>query len=77
LSNRKVLVAAGYATMSSAPSASAELYDPDTGTFAATGSMSQARPSHTATLMPNEKVLIAGGTSLGGYLSSAELYVSQ
>jgi hypothetical protein len=39
--------------------------------------MSQARPSHTATLMPNEKVLIAGGTSLGGYLSSAELYVSQ
>ena len=33
-----------------------------------------ARSSHTATLLPNGKVLIAGGFGSSGYLSSAELY---
>ena len=40
------------------------------GTFTATGNMNTARAGHTATLLPNGKVLIAGGTGL----SSAELY---
>jgi galactose oxidase-like protein len=53
--------------------ASAELYDPDTGTFAATGDMSVARYSHTATLLNDGKVLIAGGWDSHG-LVSAELY---
>jgi len=50
--------------------ASAEIYDPGTGTFAATGNMTTARSGHNATLLPNGKVLIAGGA--GG--NSAELY---
>ena len=56
--------------------ASAELYDPATGTFTATGSMSVPRQYHTATLLPNGKVLIAGGASCGECItwSSAELY---
>ena len=76
----RVLIAGGdgsYATSTSAE-ASAELYDPVTGTFTATGSMTTPRDGHTATLLPNGKVLIAGGgprINGGGYsLASAELY---
>jgi hypothetical protein len=55
--------------------ASAELYDPNTGSFTATGSMATARISHTATLLSDGRVLIAGGFGgFGGASSSAELY---
>jgi hypothetical protein len=53
---------------------SAELYDPITGTFSATGSTTTGRLIPSATLLPNGKVLIAGGQNSSRFLSSAELY---
>ena len=42
--------------------------------WSATGSLSAARQYHTATLLPNGNVLVAGGENSNGFLSSAELY---
>jgi uncharacterized protein (TIGR03437 family) len=75
----RVLLAGGDSSYATANAeSSAEIYDPVAGTFAPTGSMTTPRDGHTATLLPNGKVLIAGGgprISGSGYsLSSAELY---
>jgi Bacterial Ig-like domain (group 2)/Galactose oxidase, central domain/HYR domain len=77
LPSGKVLVAGGIdcGSCSFVPVASAELYDPVTGTWSATGNMTAARADHTATLLPTGKVLVNGGDGgvIGG-LASAELY---
>ena len=58
---------------------SAELYDPETGSFGPTGPLSIARYRHTATRLESGKVLIVGGlapagTGFDGSLASTELY---
>jgi hypothetical protein len=53
----------------------AELFNPVTNSFTATGDLNQARTGATATQLPNGRVLIAGGMdSSGAVLFSAELY---
>ena len=42
--------------------------------WAATGSLNTGRYFHTATLLPNGMMLVAGGFSTGGASTSAELY---
>jgi len=74
LPNGKVLVAGGHSSVNTNnPMSSAELYDPATGTWSSTGSLVTRRYNHTATLLPNGKVLIAGGQS-NSSTSSSELY---
>ena len=64
LADGKVLVAGGFANGDgSGALASAELYDPRAGTWQATGAMHEARAGHTATLLADGTVLIAGGGS--------------
>jgi phospholipase C len=54
-------------------SQTAEIFDPVTGTSVYTGSMSVPRIQHSATLLPNGKVLIAGG-EINDPTGPAELY---
>jgi hypothetical protein len=73
LPNGKVLVTAGFGN--SGWLTSAELYEPESGTWTATRDLHDPRFSHTATLLPNGKVLVAGGVGTSGTaLFSAELY---
>jgi hypothetical protein len=91
LRDGRVLIVGGSAGgWGSASLKSAELYNPATGKFSLTGSMQVARAGHTATMLKDGRVLVAGGhsTDLGGQwiaptthfpdmglpLASAEIY---
>lgn len=78
LSDGRVLVVGGSSSNSLAPAlASAELYNPSTRTWAATGRLTTARLLHSATRLGSNRVLINGGYTgdLGGStLRSAQLY---
>jgi hypothetical protein len=81
LPDGRVLVTGGEGGL-----ASAELYDPSSGTWTATGDMIEGHSDHTATLLADGTVLVASGYSRIGLpasrrsagstdqLASAELY---
>jgi N-acetylneuraminic acid mutarotase len=92
LTNGKVLVVGGNSAVPNASFpdgagalSSAELYDPQTNTWSLAASMGNARAFHTATLLGDGRVLVAGGVVVAGggqssteypgsVLASAELY---
>ncbi len=80
LKDGRVLVAGGSSAGSypnSRIEASAEIYDPATGRFSTTGSMSVPRHKLAATLLADGKVLVVGGSDnrdWRGQYASAELY---
>ena len=76
LNDGRVLVTGGQRNVGYRTSlASAEIYDPSAGTFTPTASMSKPREGHTATLLRDGRVLIAGGSPNGITTSdSAEIY---
>ena len=75
LQDGKVLVAGGCLDGDcDVPLNSAELYDPNRGDWSAAGSANALRESHTATLLPNGQVLVAGGGRQFENLNTNELY---
>jgi hypothetical protein len=79
LADGRVLVAGGLGGDPSIPQisalASAEIYDPATNTFSATGSMATARIHFMMAALDDGRVLVAGGEDLTRTtIASAELY---
>jgi hypothetical protein len=72
LRNGQVLVVGGHSNDANRNIPSAELYDPTSGTWTEIAMRAMSgRVNHTATLLPNGKVLVVGGSFAPG---SAELY---
>ena len=77
LPNGEVLVAGGYNNTTPWPGGiikSAERYDASDALWRIASDLNTARYGHTATLLPNGRVLVAGGINAEGILNSAELY---
>ena len=78
LTDGTVLVAGGttgYAGGQIPSLASAELYDPVSGTWSTVGSLGTPRQYHVAAMLPDGRVLVAGGADgRGTVLGSAEVY---
>ncbi|MDX1414927.1 MAG: kelch repeat-containing protein [Candidatus Promineifilaceae bacterium] len=76
LADGRVLITGGFRSAGTAeiPIRSAEIFDPQTMNFTPVSDMIEARAGHTATLLPDGRVLIAGGWGEDGRLSTVELF---
>lgn len=77
LADGRVLVAGGSSLDGEngfLPTAAAEIYDPATGGFTSTGSMTTARADHALVRLPDGRVLVSGGRDEDGELRTAELF---
>jgi len=75
LASGQVLVTGGYGPQSPGFHPVGLLYDPGSGNWSNTkGSPSTGRTSHTATLLADGRVLVAGGQGPSSYPAQAELY---
>ena len=68
-----LMAGGGYSPVEAQSAAVAEIYDSTTASFTATGAQLAARGGHTATLLVDGRVLLAGGGSFGS-LGVTEIY---
>lgn len=73
-SGKVLVVGGGGGTNSDFITGSAELFDPSTGRWTSTASLPLALIDHTATLLPNGEVLVAGGSGPDGITNSAFVF---
>ncbi len=77
LPDGRVLIVGGWEAYNSYEAAllnTAEVYDARSGVWSTLAPLNSGRASHTATLLPNGRVLVTGGeTSRGTFLESAEV----
>ena len=70
-----VLIAGGQIDQAGTTVGPAELFNAQAGTFAIVGTLNFPRTFHTATLLPDSTVLIAGGTDAkGNVVGGAEIF---
>jgi predicted secreted Zn-dependent protease len=50
------------------------VWDPATGVFSPAGSLAEARHGHSASVLPDGRVLVVGGLGEGGVLASSEVW---
>lgn len=78
LQDGRVLIAGGFKKgpdgHSQIYSLTAEVFDPKTELFSRTGNMNVRRAGHTATLLSDGRVLIAGGFTKNGLTATAEVF---
>jgi hypothetical protein len=75
LPDGRVLMAGGWNPDEHGPTASAEMYDPATGTSQGTGDMTSGRYRHAAVALPDGRVALVGGYGAGNQaLGSVEIY---
>ncbi len=64
----------GFSTSQAGALTSSELYDPATGNWTGLVRTCYGHDNHSATLLPNGRVLVAGGGGRLGGISGVELY---
>jgi N-acetylneuraminic acid mutarotase len=70
----RVLVVGGYGTSDGSALATAETFDPATGTWSAAGTMATPRVLAGASLLPDGRVLVTGGSNEAAAHASAEIW---
>src|SRR6185436_16366156 len=75
LNDGRILVTGGYTngTEFAGYSATTEVYDPTNQTWTLLGNMRAARVFHTAHLLPDGRVIVAGGANYAQYESTTDI----
>ncbi|MFD3993471.1 Kelch repeat-containing protein [Streptomyces sp. NPDC058583] len=80
LADGRVLVTGGFTGPNASPVqplATAEVYDPASGDWSTAGELHEARCGHSATLLPDGRVLVAGGAARRSAGSERSLYSAE